>query len=51
MQILSIDLGTDLVPALALGAEPPEPGVMERPPGVWLSTSSPVRSFYERMPG
>jgi magnesium-transporting ATPase (P-type) len=32
MQILSIDLGTDLVPALALGAEPPEPGVMERPP-------------------
>jgi P-type Ca2+ transporter type 2C len=32
MQILSIDLGTDLVPALALGAEPPEPGVMECPP-------------------
>ncbi|MFN8442882.1 MAG: cation-transporting P-type ATPase [Caldilineaceae bacterium] len=32
MQILSVDLGTDLVPALALGAEPPEPGVMERPP-------------------
>lgn len=32
MQILSIDLGTDLVPALALGAEQPEPGVMERPP-------------------
>ena len=32
MQILSIDLGTDLVPALALGAEPPEPGVMDRPP-------------------
>jgi magnesium-transporting ATPase (P-type) len=32
MQILSIDLGTDIVPALALGAEPPEPGVMERPP-------------------
>jgi magnesium-transporting ATPase (P-type) len=32
MQILAIDLGTDLVPALALGAEPPEPGVMERPP-------------------
>lgn len=32
MQILSIDLGTDLVPALALGAEPPEPGIMERPP-------------------
>jgi magnesium-transporting ATPase (P-type) len=32
MAILSIDLGTDLVPALALGAEPPEPGVMDRPP-------------------
>ena len=32
MQILSIDLGTDLVPALALGAEPPEPGVMDQPP-------------------
>ena len=26
MQILSVDLGTDIVPALALGAEPPEPG-------------------------
>lgn len=32
MHILTVDLGTDLVPALALGAEPPEPGVMERPP-------------------
>ncbi len=32
MQILSIDLGTDIVPALALGTEPPEPGVMDRPP-------------------
>lgn len=32
MQILAVDLGTDLVPALALGAEPPEPGVMSRPP-------------------
>ncbi len=32
MQILAIDLGTDLVPALALGAEPPEPGVMDQPP-------------------
>ncbi|MGE4093587.1 MAG: cation-translocating P-type ATPase, partial [Candidatus Binatia bacterium] len=31
MQILAIDLGTDLVPALALGAEPAEPGSMERP--------------------
>jgi magnesium-transporting ATPase (P-type) len=32
MQILSIDLGTDIVPALALGAEPPEPGLMNKPP-------------------
>ncbi|MEN6478261.1 MAG: cation-transporting P-type ATPase [Anaerolineales bacterium] len=32
MHVLSIDLGTDMVPALALGAEPPEPGLMDRPP-------------------
>src|SRR5512139_1529059 len=32
MQVLSVDLGTDLVPALALGAEPPEAGIMDRPP-------------------
>lgn len=32
MEVLSIDLGTDLVPALALGTEPPEPGVMNKPP-------------------
>ena len=32
MHILTIDLGTDLIPALGLGAEPPEPGVMEKPP-------------------
>jgi P-type Ca2+ transporter type 2C len=32
MQVLAIDLGTDLLPALALGLEPPEPGIMERPP-------------------
>ena len=52
MQILAIDLGTDLVPALALGAEPPEPGVMERP------TTAAVRARHHpcscscgRMPG
>ena len=32
MQILAIDLGTDLVPALGLGVEAPEPGIMNRPP-------------------
>jgi magnesium-transporting ATPase (P-type) len=32
MQILAVDLGTDLVPALGLGAERPEPGTMDRPP-------------------
>ena len=32
MQILAIDLGTELLPALALGTEKPEPGIMELPP-------------------
>jgi calcium-translocating P-type ATPase len=32
IQILAIDLGTDMLPALALGAESPDPGVMHRPP-------------------
>jgi magnesium-transporting ATPase (P-type) len=32
MQILAIDLGTDMVPALALGVEAPEPGLMDAPP-------------------
>jgi calcium-translocating P-type ATPase len=32
MQVLAIDLGTDLLPAIALGTERPEPGVMARPP-------------------
>jgi len=32
LQILAVDLGTDMVPALALGGEPPEPGLMHRPP-------------------
>jgi magnesium-transporting ATPase (P-type) len=32
MQILAIDLGTDTVPALALGVGPPESDVMQRPP-------------------
>jgi len=32
MHILSIDLGTDMVPALGLGAELPEQGIMQRAP-------------------
>jgi magnesium-transporting ATPase (P-type) len=32
LQVLAIDLGTDTVPALALGREPGEPGIMRRPP-------------------
>ncbi len=32
LQILAVDLGTDMLPALALGAEKPDPGVMKRPP-------------------
>ena len=32
IQILAVDLGTDMLPALALGAEKPDPGVMHRPP-------------------
>ena len=32
VQILAIDLGTDLLPALALGIEKPEPTIMLRPP-------------------
>jgi sodium/potassium-transporting ATPase subunit alpha len=32
IQILAVDLGTDMLPALALGAEAPNPEVMNRPP-------------------
>ncbi len=32
LQVLAIDLGSDVMPALALGAERPEPGTMNRPP-------------------
>ena len=32
IQILAVDLGTDMLPALALGAERPDPGIMRRPP-------------------
>lgn len=32
IQILAVDLGTDMVPALGLGVEPPHPQVMKLPP-------------------
>ena len=32
IQILAVDLGTDMVPALALGAESPDAGLMRQPP-------------------
>ncbi|HET9323049.1 MAG TPA: cation-transporting P-type ATPase [Gaiellaceae bacterium] len=32
MQVLAIDLGTDMLPAIALGTERAEPGTMARPP-------------------
>lgn len=32
IQILSIDLGTDILPGVALGSERPEKGIMTRPP-------------------
>ena len=32
VQILSIDLGTDLIPAIGLGQEPPDGEAMKRPP-------------------
>jgi sodium/potassium-transporting ATPase subunit alpha len=32
MQILAVDLGTDMLPALALGSERPTPGIMKQAP-------------------
>ena len=32
IQILLVDLGTDILPGLALGADPPTPDLMKRPP-------------------
>ncbi len=32
LQILAVDLGTETLPALALGRDPAEPGLMQRPP-------------------
>jgi calcium-translocating P-type ATPase len=32
LQLLAFDVGTETLPALALGREKPEPGIMQRPP-------------------
>lgn len=32
MGVLAVDVGTDLIPAMGLSIEPPEEGIMERPP-------------------
>jgi len=49
VQILSIDLGSDLVPAIGLGQEPPDGEAMTRPPrglgGRLLSTALMLRSY------
>jgi magnesium-transporting ATPase (P-type) len=48
-QILAIDLVTDLLPALALGTEAPEPNVMRRPPRrpgrPWIDRGLLLRAF------
>ena len=49
LQILAIDLGTETLPALALGREPAEPGIMERAPRPRSAGSSTVRC--SRAPG
>jgi len=43
IQILSIDLGTDIIPSMALGQEPAEPEVMQQPPR--------TRNFHLLSPG
>ncbi len=48
LQVLSIDLGSDVLPGMALGTEKPEPGSMDRPPrpaGEHLFSWSVVRRF------
>jgi magnesium-transporting ATPase (P-type) len=32
LQLLAFDVGTETFPSLALGRDPAEPGIMERPP-------------------
>ena len=50
MGVLAVDVGTDLIPAMGLGIEPPEEGIMERPPRrrdeKILSLSFILRSYF-----
>ncbi len=50
MQILAIDLFIDIIPSLAIGQEPPEPGIMNEPPRSTrehlFDVKSLLRSFY-----
>ena len=47
LQVLALDIGTDVFPALALGAEPPEKRVLEGPPvrGHLLDRGLMIRAF------
>ena len=47
LQVLALDIGTDTLPAVALGAEPPSAHVLERPParGRLLDRSVARRAF------
>ena len=49
LQILAIDLGTETVPALALGREPAEPGLMDKPPRRRSEESSARRDAASRL--
>jgi len=50
MQVLAIDLGTDMVPAMGLGVEKPEAGIMNAPPrsqqGSLLSRPLILKAFF-----
>jgi sodium/potassium-transporting ATPase subunit alpha len=50
MGVLAVDVGTDLIPAMGLGIEPPEEGIMERPPRLrdekLLSLDFILRSYF-----
>ena len=43
LQLLAFDVGTETLPALALGREPAEPGLMQRPPRARVGERDPTR--------